>query len=205
MAKDAPDGELLRSLRSCNPSKKQEIILALYERYKQLVLKMCYYHVADYDRATDLLHDVFVKVIEKAETIRNPELFKAWLMTITRNVCMDHLRTSSHVYQQETVSPGIEISSETRVEDVYLAKLEHQKLLAKLIHCVQKLNPSDLMVFKLRWKGLRTGEILKTLDSDKAELRRSYDRIKYNLEACMSSKGHSISMDEIISLAEVNE
>jgi RNA polymerase sigma-70 factor (ECF subfamily) len=205
MSKDAPDGELLLRLSDCSTAEKQKIILALYEKYKQLVLKICYYHVADYDRAADLLHDVFVKVMQNVESLRNPELFKAWLMTITRNACMDHLRASSHEYEAETVLPGFKITSESGNEERYIAKMELKKLLDQLIHCVQKLNPRDLIIFKLRWKGLRTREILKTVDSDKAELRRSYDRIKYNLEACMNSNGLSISMDEIMRLAEVDE
>ena len=205
MSKDAPDGELLRSFHNRKASEKQEIILVLYERYKQLVLKICYSYVADYELATDLLQDVFVKVIESAETIRNPELFKAWLMTITRNVCLDHLRGSSYQVQQETFSPVIQISCESSIEEEYIAKMEAGKILEQLVMCVKRLTPRDLMIFKLRWKGFRTKEILKTLDSDKAELRRSYDRIKYNLEVCMKSNGLSITMDQIMRLAEVDE
>ena len=205
MSKDAPDGELLRGFHNRKASEKQEIILVLYERYKQLVLKICYSQVADYELATDLLHDVFVKVIEFAETIHNPELFKAWLMTITRNVCMDHLRGSSRDVQQETFSQAIQISCESSIEDGYIAKIETRKILEQLVLCVKRLPPRDLIIFKLRWKGLRTKEILRTLDSDKAELRRSYDRIKYNLEVCMKSNGLNITMDQIMRLAEVDE
>jgi len=205
MYKDLTDSELLITLRQSSNQAKTEILLIFYERYKHLVLKVCYHYLADYDQANDVLHDAFVKVLENAETVLNLKNFKGWLLTITRNLCVDRLRHASYLKGQEGDSALIEVSCENRVEARYVAEMDRKKLLGHLVSCIQKLEASDLRIFKLRWRGMRAAEILKIVGSNKSELRRSYDRLKNLLEVCMKRKGLTISIDQIISLGELDE
>ena len=99
----------------------------------------------------------------------------------------------------------IEVSCENRVEARYVAEMDRKKLLGHLVSCIQKLEASDLRIFKLRWRGMRAAEILKIVGLNKSELRRSYDRLKNLLEVCMKRKGLTISIDQIISLGELDE
>jgi hypothetical protein len=57
----------------------------------------------------------------------------------------------------------------------------------------------------LRWQRLKGAQIVRILKTEKSELRRSYDRIKRILEACMQTKGLNISIEQIISLGEIDE
>jgi RNA polymerase sigma factor (sigma-70 family) len=205
MNQELSDADLLIRLRDGTQSQKKEILITLYERYKHLVLKLCYYHLGDYDLADDAFHDVFVKVIENAETIRNPAIFKSWLMTIARNLCVDRLRHSSYLKGQESGSARIEVSCEERVEDRYIAEIDRQKILGCLAACLKNMDPVHLSIFKLRWSGLRAAQILKIQKIDNASLRRSYDRIKELLEGCMKSKGFKISIEQILLLGELDE
>lgn len=204
MFEKVADAELLTSLPHSTDVQKKEILLVLYERYKNLVLKVCFYHLADYEAASDVFHDVFIKVIENADSLKNPNLFKSWLMTVTRNLCVDRLRRSSYLKGQEPLSAEIEVSCEERVEDRYIAEMERERILNHLTGCVHKLDPSLLNIFRLRWTGLRAAQILKIVKTDKAELRRSYDRIKSVLEGCMRTKGYKISIEQIIGLGEID-
>ena len=205
MLKELSDSDLLTSFKAGDSTSKKEILLTLYERYKQLVLKVCFYHLADYDLANDVFHDVFVKVMENAETLKNPGVFKSWLMTITRNLCVDRLRRSSYLRTEESASSLLTVSCEDRVEDKYIAEMDRQKILSCLVGCVQNMDPGNLRIFKLRWKGMRAAQILKIVKTNKADLRRSYDRIKSQLESCMKGKGFVISIDQILSLGELDE
>ena len=205
MYKNLTDSELLITLRQSNNQSKTEILLIFYERYKHLVLKVCYHYLADYDQANDVLHDAFVKVLENAETVLNLKNFKGWLLTITRNLCVDRLRHASYLKGQEGDSALIEVSCENRVEARYVAEMDRKKLLGHLVSCIQKLEASDLRIFKLRWRGMRAAEIQKIVGLNKSELRRSYDRLKNLLEVCMKRKGLTISIDQIISLGELDE
>ena len=205
MYQELSDADLLIRLRDGTQSQKKEILVVLYERYKHLILKVCYYHLGDYDLANDAFHDVFVRVIENAEKIKNPAIFKSWLMTIARNLCVDRLRHSSYLKGQEPGSARIEVSCEDRVEDRYIAEIDRQKILGCLEECLKNMAPDHLSIFKLRWSGLRAAQILRIQKIDKATLRRSYDRIKDLLESCMKSKGFQISIDQIFILGELDE
>jgi RNA polymerase sigma factor (sigma-70 family) len=130
MHEELSDADLIRGFRGKNESAKNDILLTLYERYKSLVLKICYSHLGDYDAARDAFHDTFVKVMEKVETLDNPSLFKSWLMTITRNLCVDRLRRSSYLMEQDPNSPQIDVSCDERVEDRYIAEMDRKKFWA---------------------------------------------------------------------------
>jgi RNA polymerase sigma-70 factor, ECF subfamily len=205
MYEDLSDSEIITKLHRSREEEKQEIFLTLYDRYKHLVLKSCYYYLTDYDAANDAFHDVFVKVIEKVETLKNPAVFKSWLMTITRNLCVDQLRKTSYLTGQKPLTTEIEVYSEERTEDRLVAELDRQKILTHLTSCIQNLDSFQLNVFRLRWQGLKSAQILKITKAEKTDLRRSYDKIKSILETCMGRKGFKISIEQIISLGEIDE
>ena len=205
MYKDLSDSDLLTTFRQGGDQEKADILLIFYERYKNLVLKVCYHYLGDYDQANDVFHDAFMRVLEKVETVASLNNFKSWLLTITRNLCVDRLRHASYLKGQEGDSALIEVSCENRVEARYVAEMDRKKLLGHLVSCIQKLEASDLRIFKLRWRGMRAAEILKIVGLNKSELRRSYDRLKNLLEVCMKRKGLTISIDQIISLGELDE
>ena len=203
MFENLSDADLIHALRQSPESKKNEVLLTLYERYKNLVLKICFSHLGDYDQARDAFHDTFLKVMENAETIQNPALFKSWLMTISRNLCVDRLRRSSYLMEQDPISPQIDVSCDERIEDRYIAEMDRQTILGQLASCVKKLEPDDLTIFRLRWRGLRAAQILKIVKTQKGELRRSYDRIKISLERCMKGHKLSLSIEQILTLGEL--
>lgn len=205
MNKDLSDLQLIETLRICSNDEQKEIFLVLYDRYKHLVLKACYYYLGDYDSANDLFHDIFVRVIENAQRIKNPAVFKSWLMTITRNLCVDYLRKTSYLKGQDPESAQIEVKCDERMEDRLIAEMDKERVLTHLSTCIQHLDPFHLNVFKLRWQGLRAAQILALLKTDQRQLRRCYDKIKKTLETCMEKNGLKISIDQIISLGEIDE
>jgi RNA polymerase sigma-70 factor, ECF subfamily len=201
----ASDSELIERLPVCNEEEKKEIFLTLYDRYKNMVLKCCYHYLGDYELANDLFHDIFVKILQKAQAIKNPALFKSWLMTIARNSCVDYLRKTSYLKNEFPLTVELEVALDTRVEDKIIAEMDKDKILNHLSACIQRLDGFQLSVFKLRWQGLKAAQISKILKTDKAQLRRSYDNIQRTVVDCMEKKGFTISMDRIITLGEMDE
>ena len=199
------DSDLLRRLAACGPEEKKEIFFALYERYKSLVLKISYHYLKNYDLAGDLMHDVFVRVIQSAEKIKDPDVFKSWLMTITRNLCVDSLRKTSYLVEENPAAPRIEVVYGERIEEALIAGMDRRRILEQLSACIHRLEAFDLSVFKLRWQGLKAAQVCKVLNADKPEVRRSYDRIKRVLETCMERKGLKISIEQVLILGEIHE
>lgn len=205
MYNDLSDSNLIQRLAVSTDEEKNRIFLTLYDRYKNLVLKIAFHYVKDYERAGDLMHDVFLRVIQSVDRLKQPDLFKSWLMTITRNICVDSLRKTSYLMNQDFLDASIEVVSSDRVEDKVIAGIDRQKILSSLRACIQCLGEFELNVFKLRWQGLRAAQICKILAAEKSQVRRSYDKIKRALEACMERKGLKISIDQMMYLGEIDD
>ena len=205
MHEEISDAELIQKLRTAIAEEKKEIFLIFYERYKNLVLKISYQQLKDYDRASDVLHDVFIRVIQSVEGIKDGSVFKSWITSITRNRCTDLLRKTSYLKNVDPLDAKIEVSIGERTEDVLLASMDKEKMLRLLSDCIGRLDELHLNIFKLRWKGLKSAQISKCLSIDKMQMRRCYDRIKKTLEACMQTKGLTVSIEQIILLGELDE
>jgi len=204
MQGELSDSDLIRKLSTSSADEKKDIYLILYERYKSLVLTIAYHYVKDYDRAGDVMHEVFLRVIQKAQDIKQPDLFKSWLMTVTRNLSVDSLRSASYI-SDTALDEQISVSSSERQEDAMIAELDRQKILEHLKDCVGRLEEVDLRIFKMRWQGLKTAQIGKILGTDKTQIRRAYDNMRTVLETCMHRKGFDLSIAQMLLLGEIDE
>ncbi|OJV18425.1 MAG: RNA polymerase subunit sigma-24 [Dyadobacter sp. 50-39] len=78
----------------------------LYERYAVKVYQRCLALTRDANRAEDIMHDVFLKLIHKMGSFKTGAKFSTWLYTITHNHCMDLARVSKRkvvlVHQEYT-------------------------------------------------------------------------------------------------------
>jgi RNA polymerase sigma-70 factor, ECF subfamily len=64
----------------------------LIRSYQERVARFVRSHIADKDDYEDLCQKVFVKMILGLPRLKTTDTFEAWLFTIARNVCIDHLR-----------------------------------------------------------------------------------------------------------------
>lgn len=83
-----------------NKSDTQEIqlsrdeILRLYSDYAGSVFNFFYYNTADREASSDLVNDVFVKVLDKGWRFDSRKgNMKVWLFTVARNTLRDYLRS----------------------------------------------------------------------------------------------------------------
>lgn len=82
------DEQLARQLQGGNRKAMEE----LYTRYYMLVFNRSLSFVKNTQVATDLTHDIMLKVMEKISTFKGDAKFSTWLYAITSNFCMDHSR-----------------------------------------------------------------------------------------------------------------
>ena len=64
----------------------------LYERYKSGVYTYCVRLLADSAAAEDAAQDSFMKMFKGIRSVRQPELFRAWLFRIARNEALLRIR-----------------------------------------------------------------------------------------------------------------
>jgi RNA polymerase sigma-70 factor (ECF subfamily) len=78
---------------------------ALYEQYGRMVHGVLLACVEFHD-AEDLVHDVFIKALERLPALREPAAFGGWLMAIARRLATDHQRSRKPIPEPANVLPG---------------------------------------------------------------------------------------------------
>ena len=89
----------------------------LYLRYQQRLLHYLVRFLVNIDIARDILQDVFIKVIECADTFDPKYKFSTWVFTIASNMAKNELRklnrtTISHSILENTSDTAPEIESQ---------------------------------------------------------------------------------------------
>ena len=67
----------------------------LFRRHHAAAHAVCVRISGSASSADDLVQESFLRVIRKAGTFRGEATFRTWLLTIVRNVCLDHERSES--------------------------------------------------------------------------------------------------------------
>jgi RNA polymerase sigma-70 factor (ECF subfamily) len=84
-----PDGDLMQRIARGD----SRALAELYDRYAAQVMGLCVRILNERDLAEETLQEVFVRVWEKAQTFEASRgNVTAWLLGITRNLCIDQLR-----------------------------------------------------------------------------------------------------------------
>jgi RNA polymerase sigma-70 factor (ECF subfamily) len=133
----------------------------LYERYQSrmfgyLLRQMAY----DSDKANDVLHDVFLKVIENAKKFDAAQSFKTWLFTIAYNLCKNEFRKKEYSDEhQRHIANHVDFWEEQNPDHALFQEQFEQS--------AQKLSYEHRTVFELRHKeGLALKEIAEIMDSN---------------------------------------
>ncbi|HXZ57693.1 MAG TPA: sigma-70 family RNA polymerase sigma factor [Gaiellaceae bacterium] len=115
LSAELPDARLVAQCRSGD----EEAWRALVERFSRYVyaISVQAFRLPEHD-AEDVFQEVFARVYERLETLREDEAVRPWIGQLTRRLCIDRLRAGS----RETVEDADELP-ETAADDV-LSQIE---------------------------------------------------------------------------------
>lgn len=89
---DMSDDELLERFAAGEPA----AFAVLLKRYQVPIYNFIARSVRDPEAASDLLQEVFTRVIQHSADFNRSSKFSTWLYAIARNICIDHMRRMSH-------------------------------------------------------------------------------------------------------------
>src|SRR6202790_506258 len=75
-------------------------------RYWRKVFNVAYKFVGKHDEAEDLAQDIFLKVFKSLNTFDRRANFQTWLISISRNLCIDHYRSVRK--ERETIDRDVD-------------------------------------------------------------------------------------------------
>src|SRR5438477_12317634 len=78
-------------------------------RYRRKVFNVAYKFVGRHDQAEDLVQDIFLKVFKSLETFDRRANFQTWLVSVSRNLCIDHYRSVRK--ERETIDHAVDASA----------------------------------------------------------------------------------------------
>src|SRR2546423_14432580 len=88
---DASDAELVAGCRAGDAAAWNELV----ERFSRYVYAICVqaFRLSPQD-AEDVFQEVFARVFEHLDRLRNDEAIRPWIAQLTRRLCIDRLRGS---------------------------------------------------------------------------------------------------------------
>ena len=115
---------------------------AIVRLYWRRVFNVAYKFVGRHDEAEDLTQDVFLKVFKSLATFDRRANFQTWLVSVSRNLCIDHYRSVRK--ERETIDRDVNAADLSPVSaeiSPHLA-LERSDLARELRRALQQLPES---------------------------------------------------------------
>jgi len=78
----------------------------IVKTYRRKVFNVAYKFVGKHDEAEDLTQDIFVKVFRSLKSFDRRANFQTWLISISRNLCIDHYRSVRK--ERETIDRDVD-------------------------------------------------------------------------------------------------
>ena len=163
--------------------------------YRRKVFNIAYTFVGRHDEAEDLTQDVFVKVFKSLKTFDRRANFSTWLISVSRNLCIDHYRSVRR--EREAVNLDVDVRTLARPAggDNAEAMLEHRDRAAILRAALDTLTPSLRAAVLLRdiqelsyqeiadRLGVPEGTVKSRINRGRTELARQIARLREHQEA----------------------
>jgi len=120
----------------------------LYHRYSKSLLNF-FYRMMDRDRerAEDLLHDLFLKIIEKPEQYDSTRSFRAWFYTLAANMVRNEYRRNqvgNDYFRTVSIQPEMHEEGPERA-------LDRQLFEQQLRLVIDRFEPDQKVLFNLRF------------------------------------------------------
>ena len=140
MPADSPDSveTLIQQCLQGDQAAWQRIV----QQHWRKVFNVAYKFVGRHDEAEDLTQDIFLKVFRSLATFDRRANFQTWLISVSRNLCIDHYRSVRK--ERESVDRAVDTDTLAPVapDASPIAALEHQDRVALLRQALATLAPT---------------------------------------------------------------
>jgi RNA polymerase sigma-70 factor, ECF subfamily len=162
--------------------------------YWRKVFNVAYKFVGRQDGAEDLAQDIFLKLFKSLKTFDRRANFSTWLISVSRNLCIDHYRSMRR--EHDVVTHDVDVVSLARPSalDSPLVALERRDRVALLRAALDKLAPSLRTAVMLRdiqelsyqeiaeKLGVPEGTVKSRINRGRTELSRQIARLREQQE-----------------------
>lgn len=165
------------------------------------VFNLAYKFVGRHDEAEDLTQDIFLRIFKSLHTFDRRANFQTWLISISRNLCIDHYRSKRK--ERETMARDVDASTLTppsreRGPDGKLEELDVRELvrtaLAELAPALREAvvlrDLQDFSYLEIAERlGLPEGTVKSRINRGRLELARQVSRLEAQKPVPRSATG----------------
>ena len=164
----------------------------IVRQYWRKVFNVAYKFVGKHDEAEDLTQDIFLKIFKALKTFDRRANFQTWIISISRNLCIDHYRSVRK--ERQTIARDVDSSDlqPASAERGPYAQAEHQDLRAQLRQALETLPITLRTAVVLRdlqelsyqeiadRLGLPEGTVKSRINRGRIELAHQLKRVQEN-------------------------
>ena len=160
---------------------------ALLQKNRSAVESFVRFRLSDPADADDLLQEIYITAYRRFGQLKNPDAFRAWLISIARNKCNDYFRRKAKMLEI-----SIETLSDKELSDSRYGPAENTVVL----DTIERLGSKDKQILYLYyWKEMPQADIAKQLNlplgTVKSRLHTAKQNFKKNYPYSPPPKGES--------------
>ena len=170
-----------------------ELFEKLLEAERSNVERFVKFRINDKVEAEDVLQEVYLTAYQKFQQLKNPDAFKAWMLSIARNKCNDYFRKKAQQFE----IPLEEVEEEELSDSRYGVSV-----VAHVRETLNALAEKDKKILYLYfWKGFPQSEIAKQLNvplgTVKSRLHTAKKNFKNQYSCCTEEEKGEMSMKKL--------
>ena len=155
---------------------------ALVRRNQARVYGLALHYVRDAEEARDLAQEVFVRIYTKLGSLPDDGIFLPWLLRLTRNICIDHLRRRKVrpvPAARRVEEPGPDpVDPGPTPEQAWVAG-DRRRLVHRALQRLSDVNREIIMLKEIQ--GLKLEEIAALLDLPLGTVKSRSNRARVEL------------------------
>jgi len=161
---------------------------AIVRSHTYPIFRLSYRYTNQKEEAEDLTQEVLIRVYQNLHTYRSDSgSFKNWMLSIGRNLIIDHYRQSRHVH----VALGSEELERINIEDDRILspfRAAEQAEASRLVReCLHRLSPDSKAVIVLRdLQGMAYQEIARTMRVPVGTIKSRIKRARAQLASALA-------------------
>ncbi|TMU84975.1 sigma-70 family RNA polymerase sigma factor [Bacillus sp. BHET2] len=159
----------------------------LYQQYEKLIYSFSYKMTGDREIAEEVIQEVFMKLWKNHSPYdRSKGKFSSWLLTMTRNTCLDAIRKrKKHESVEYIEKDSLQVSYDTPDD-----QLEWKEKGAAIRACIHSLKDDQQKIVQLFYfKGLTQQSIAESTDIPLGTVKGRIRLALKHLHTCLKGKG----------------
>ncbi|MFC1859017.1 sigma-70 family RNA polymerase sigma factor [Thermodesulfobacteriota bacterium] len=180
------DADLVRSFQGG----RKEAFDTLVMRHKDKVFNLCYRFLGDYQEASDMAQEIFIKVYRSLKKFRFESAFSTWVYRIAVNTCKNRLKSLEFRFKKRIMRIGNPEPSEAHNPSVELAdesspmtELEQKERSLMIQRAIDSLPAKKKTVVVLRdIEGLSYEEIANITGFNLGTVKSTLARARFDLK-----------------------